>query len=214
MGADRARPTIRPRTHPAISCGRRDARTGAATFGRLEGCWYGNDRKIYIVSTSGGAAGQGQIWVYIRSRETIAMLFESPSAAVLNAPDNITVSPRGGLVLCEDGGGEEFVHGLTVDGEIFQFAKNNVRAQRASATGSPATSADRNLRAPATVPMATGCSSTSRVRESPSRSPDPGRRARCNVRIVGSFGSSAVRTTRTLRLGTPIAPSSGPLTHP
>ena len=45
---------------------------------------------------------------------------------MLNAPDNITVSPRGGLVLCEDGSGEEFLHGLTVDGEIFQFAKNNV----------------------------------------------------------------------------------------
>jgi secreted PhoX family phosphatase len=33
---------------------------GAATFQRLEGCWYGNDRKIYIVSTNGGR-GQGQI---------------------------------------------------------------------------------------------------------------------------------------------------------
>jgi uncharacterized protein len=53
-------------------------------------------------------------------------LFQSPSAAVLNAPDNITVSPRGGLVLCEDGSGEEFVHGLTVTGEIFPFAKNTV----------------------------------------------------------------------------------------
>ena len=98
---------------------------GAATFGRLEGCWFGNDRKIYVVSTSGGI-GQGQIWVYDPKERTIALLFESPSAAVLNAPDNITVSPRGGLVLCEDGGGEEFLHGLTVEGEIFQFAKNNV----------------------------------------------------------------------------------------
>ncbi len=52
-------------------------------------------------------------------------MFESPSADVLNAPDNITVSPRGGLVLCEDGDGDQFLHGLTVDGEIFQFAKNN-----------------------------------------------------------------------------------------
>lgn len=99
---------------------------GAATFARLEGCWYGNDRKIYIVSTSGGAAGQGQIWVYDPKRERIRLLFESPSAEVLNAPDNITVSPRGGLVLCEDGSGEEFLHGLTVDGEIFRFAKNTV----------------------------------------------------------------------------------------
>jgi secreted PhoX family phosphatase len=98
---------------------------GAATFGRLEGCWYGNDRKVYIVSTSGGI-GQGQIWVYDPRRETISLLFESPGAAVLNAPDNITVSPRGGLVLCEDGSGEEFMHGLTTEGEIFQFCKNNV----------------------------------------------------------------------------------------
>ena len=98
---------------------------GAATFARLEGCWYGNDRKIYVVSTSGGV-GQGQIWVYDPRRETITLLFQSPSAAVLNAPDNITVSPRGGLVLCEDGSGEEFMHGLTVEGEIFPFAKNNV----------------------------------------------------------------------------------------
>jgi uncharacterized protein len=105
---------------------------GAATFSRLEGCWYGNDKKVYIVSTSGGI-GQGQIWVYDPKAETIALLFQSPGAAVLNAPDNITVSPRGGLVLCEDGSGDEFVHGLTVDGEIFQFAKNNVVIPEAQA---------------------------------------------------------------------------------
>jgi uncharacterized protein len=99
---------------------------GAATFARLEGCWYGNDAKIYIVSTSGGGAGQGQIWEYTPAEETIRLLFESPSADVLNAPDNLTVSPRGGLVLCEDGGGIEYMHGLTVDGEIFRFAQNNV----------------------------------------------------------------------------------------
>ncbi len=99
---------------------------GAATFARLEGCWYSDDRKIYIVSTSGGAVGQGQIWVYDPHDETITLLFESPGASVLNAPDNITVSPRGGLVLCEDGSGEEFLHGLTVDGEIFQFARNSI----------------------------------------------------------------------------------------
>ncbi len=97
----------------------------AATFARLEGCWFGNDRKIYIVSTSGGI-GQGQIWEYEPSEERITLLYESPSADVLNAPDNITVSPRGGLVLCEDGGGREFMHGLTIEGEVFPFAQNNV----------------------------------------------------------------------------------------
>jgi uncharacterized protein len=96
---------------------------GAATFARLEGCWYGNDAKIYVVSTNGGI-GQGQIWEYDPAEETIELLFQSPGASVLNAPDNICVSPRGGLVLCEDGNGEEFLHGLTTDGEIFQFSKN------------------------------------------------------------------------------------------
>jgi len=98
---------------------------GAAQFSRLEGCWYGNDNQIYIVSTSGGI-GQGQIWQYDPANETISLLFESPGADVLNAPDNITVSPRGGLVLCEDGSDLEFLHGLTVHGEIFKFAQNNV----------------------------------------------------------------------------------------
>jgi secreted PhoX family phosphatase len=98
---------------------------GAATFARLEGAWYGNDAKIYIVSTNGGI-GQGQIWEYDPGDETISLLFQSPGADVLNAPDNITVSPRGGLVLCEDGSGQELLHGLTGDGEIFKFAQNNV----------------------------------------------------------------------------------------
>lgn len=41
-------------------------------------------------------------------------------------PDNICVGPRGGLVLCEDGGGEDYVRCLTTEGEIFPFARNNV----------------------------------------------------------------------------------------
>jgi uncharacterized protein len=98
---------------------------GGAAFARLEGAWYGRG-KIYFTSTNGGNAGQGQIWEYDPSSETLRLVFESPASEVLNSPDNITVSPRGGLVLCEDGGGTEFLHGLTVDGEIFRFAQNNV----------------------------------------------------------------------------------------
>jgi uncharacterized protein len=98
---------------------------GGARFGRLEGAWYGNSR-IYFVSTSAGNAGQGQVWEFDPLNERLRLLFESPSADVLNAPDNLCVSPRGGLVLCEDGSGTEYVHGLTTDGVIFRFAENNV----------------------------------------------------------------------------------------
>lgn len=109
---------------------------GAATFQRLEGCWSGADRKIFIVSTNGGR-GQGQIWVYDPAAENISLLFESPGKDVLDKPDHMTVSPRGGLVLCEDGGGDEFLHGLTLDGQIFTFAQNNVklRGERNGLTG-------------------------------------------------------------------------------
>lgn len=97
---------------------------GAATFARLEGCWHG-DGRIYVVSTSGGR-GHGQVWEYAPQAETIRLLFESPSPQVLNMPDNITVSPRGGLVLCEDGGAQDCLRGLTTDGQLFTFAENTV----------------------------------------------------------------------------------------
>ena len=108
---------------------------GGARFARLEGAWYG-DRRIYFVSTSGGDAERGQVWEYDLEEERLRLLYESPGAEVLNMPDNICVSPRGGLVLCEDGtpsslSGQvgvkpQFIHGLTVDGLIFPFARNNV----------------------------------------------------------------------------------------
>ncbi|MFC9909988.1 alkaline phosphatase PhoX [Streptomyces sp. NPDC059862] len=98
---------------------------GAAVFSRLEGAWYGNDR-IYVITTDGGPARQGQVFELDPATDEFRVLFASPGAEVLNAPDNMCVSPRGGLVLCEDGGGTEYVHGLTTEGEIFRFAANNV----------------------------------------------------------------------------------------
>jgi uncharacterized protein len=117
---------------------------GGATFGRLEGAWYGNG-SIYINSTSGGDAGLGQVWEY-RPRGQLGgrlrLLFESTSPDVLNSPDNLCVSPRGGaLVLCEDSGAEHYLRVLTRDGRIFDLAKNIVplfeNMEFAGATFSP-----------------------------------------------------------------------------
>jgi secreted PhoX family phosphatase len=98
---------------------------GAAQFARLEGCWYG-DNSIFFNATSGGNAGAGQVWQYHIGREELQLIFESPSPAVLNSPDNICVSPRGGIVICEDGSGANFVRGLTRNGAIFDLARNNI----------------------------------------------------------------------------------------
>jgi uncharacterized protein len=109
---------------------------GGALFGRLEGAWYAG-RRIFVTSTDGGNAKMGQVWeLDIRSQE-IRLVFESPGQDVLNMPDNLTVSPRGGLVLCEDGTANPCVHGLTRDGKIVRFARNNVvlNGERNGVTG-------------------------------------------------------------------------------
>ena len=98
---------------------------GAAQFARLEGCWYG-DQSIYFNATTGGNAGAGQVWQYHPCREELRLIFESPSPAVLKSPDNICVSPRGGIVLCEDGVGTNYVRGLSRKGTIFDLLRNNV----------------------------------------------------------------------------------------
>jgi uncharacterized protein len=96
---------------------------GAAIFRRLEGIWYSKGQ-FYFSSTNGGEAGLGQIWLYDPRAETITLVYESPSMFELDFPDNIAVSPRGGIVICEDGTGAQFLRGLTPSGEIFNFARN------------------------------------------------------------------------------------------
>jgi secreted PhoX family phosphatase len=93
---------------------------GAARFQRLEGCFWA-DGGAYFVSTNGGDAASGQVWHYrptAEDRGELLLIFESPSAAVLDGPDNICASPRGGLVICEDGSAEQYLRGLTRSGDI------------------------------------------------------------------------------------------------
>ncbi len=95
----------------------------ASIFRRGEGAWYGNG-VIYFVCTSGGDAGQGQIWGYNTNRNTLTLIYESGSEQELDNPDNVTVGPDGSLFLCEDGDGAQYVAGLTPGGEPFRFALN------------------------------------------------------------------------------------------
>jgi hypothetical protein len=119
---------------------------GAALFQRLEGCWYG-DGSIFFNATSGGDAGSGQVWQYRpvpgrgrngKSAGHLILVFESPGDDVLESPDNICVSPRGGLVLCEDGGGIQYIRGVTQRGAVFDFVgQSEPMAEFAGACFSP-----------------------------------------------------------------------------
>jgi uncharacterized protein len=109
---------------------------GGAIFRRLEGCWFSNGT-VYFASTDGGDAGQGQVWAYRpthRSGGVLRLLCESPDAATLSFPDNLNVTPRGGIILCEDTGrdpialpfSEQYLKGLTPHGHLFDLALNVV----------------------------------------------------------------------------------------
>jgi len=99
---------------------------GGAIFARGEGAWYGNG-KIYWVCTSGGDDRNGQVWCYDDVTETVTLFVESTDSTELDNPDNITVSPAdGSLYLMEDGGGEQFVVGVTPAGGLFKLCRNNV----------------------------------------------------------------------------------------
>jgi secreted PhoX family phosphatase len=82
---------------------------GGATIARGEGCWY-HRGVVYLVDTGGGAAGKGVVWALRPGRggrpPTLTALFVSPGEDTADNIDNITVSPRGGIVTCEDGGGK------------------------------------------------------------------------------------------------------------
>ena len=55
----------------------------------------------------------------------LKLVYESTSSAILEAPDNLHFTPRGGILLCEDGGGLNFLRGLTPAGVVFDFVGHN-----------------------------------------------------------------------------------------
>jgi secreted PhoX family phosphatase len=101
---------------------------GGAVFARLEGCIAEFDRIIFI-STTGGDHSTGQVWEY-RPRKgnsgRLKLLYESPSAAVLNMPDNVLLGSNGNIFMAEDNGAENYLRILSPNGSISDFAKNVV----------------------------------------------------------------------------------------
>ncbi|HET9457255.1 MAG TPA: alkaline phosphatase PhoX [Candidatus Limnocylindrales bacterium] len=119
---------------------------GAAGFSRLEGQVF--DRGVaYFVSTQGGGAaetgpeltagygnGTGQVWAYRPADMTLTCVFQSPSNSVLDFPDNVTTSPRGTVILCEDSAGDNFIRGLSRKGQLYDIALNRLTN---NTTGAP-----------------------------------------------------------------------------
>jgi uncharacterized protein len=100
---------------------------GGLTFARLEGCAV-HDGRVFITATSGGDAESGQLWRYDPAEERLQLVYESPSPEILDMPDNIAVSPRGGVLMCEDGYYHlQRLQVLTAEGHLFPLAENNMQ---------------------------------------------------------------------------------------
>jgi secreted PhoX family phosphatase len=87
------------------SCFAQGFAQGGARFNRLEGIFRGEDNSIFFVSTSGGNGVYGQLWKYRPDNSgggTLELVFESPNGSVLDSPDNLCVTPSGGILFCED----------------------------------------------------------------------------------------------------------------
>jgi uncharacterized protein len=129
-----------------VYVGNQGREQGAAHFSRLEGQIYDNG-VVYFTSTQGGGEamtgpdsvggygkGFGQVWAYHCRSEKLQLVYQSPDRNVLDFPDNITVSRRGTLVLCEDHDQDNYLRGLSRGGQIWDIALNRVESAR---TGKP-----------------------------------------------------------------------------
>ncbi|MFT3921574.1 MAG: DUF839 domain-containing protein [Myxococcales bacterium] len=104
---------------------------GAAQFMGLEGLAL-QDGVAYFVASEAGDAEKGQVWSFTPHGEggKLKLLYESRDGSVLDQPDNITISPKGAIMMCEDGDGEDIDGGdnwlrvLTQRGQVFDFAQN------------------------------------------------------------------------------------------
>jgi secreted PhoX family phosphatase len=107
---------------------------GGAQFARLEGIWY-HKGVLYFIDTSAGAVGSGVVWAYEPKRALLTAIYVSQDAEALDNPDNVTLSPSGMMVVCEDNGRSTGTRLIAIepDGDSFELARNNVIVESAMA---------------------------------------------------------------------------------
>ena len=145
FGYTPGQPATTPNNDAIVFVGNQGREKGAAYFSRLEGQVY-DDGVVYFTSTQGGGDpeagtedsagygnGFGQVWGYDTRDQTLTCVYQSPGQATLDFPDNVTTSPRGTIVICEDSEGDNYLRGLSTEGRLWDIALNRLT----SSTGTP-----------------------------------------------------------------------------
>jgi secreted PhoX family phosphatase len=123
---------------------------GAAQFARGEGVHWG-ENELYFCCTSGGAKQLGQIMRYQPSAHEgqkseqeqpgrLQLFLESVDKTLYNFGDNLTVTPFGHLIVCEDQYTtvvDNHLRGVTPQGESYPFARLRLQTELAGACFSP-----------------------------------------------------------------------------
>jgi secreted PhoX family phosphatase len=112
----------------------RGAAAGAAIFARGEGlCYTGTE--FVMAATIGGPDRLGQVFAYrpspkegLPGEETepgvISLIAESTTRSLLRHADNVTMSPWGDLIICEDTSNHCGLVGIRPDGKQYALADN------------------------------------------------------------------------------------------
>ena len=104
---------------------------------KLEGMWWA-DGGTYFVSSYARAESavphDGQVWFLDPKSDTITLTLRfaytpDDQDGDPDGPDNITVSPHGGVILAEDNEGAQHLVGSTADGQTFFLARNDHPSQ-------------------------------------------------------------------------------------
>lgn len=126
----------------------RGYKLGATLFARGEGIHWA-DNELYFTCTNGGKKQLGQIMRYQpltqhnnsgESDGRIQLFLESHDPTQFNLGDNLTVTPQGHLLVCEDQYTEvveNHLRGVTPSGDVYDFAKLNRQTELAGACFSP-----------------------------------------------------------------------------
>ncbi len=101
---------------------------------KFEGAWWGEDAAYIVTSYArlddgSVAEHDGQVWRLDPAANTMELVVRfdvnaDPASDNFDGPDNITVSPHGGLILCSDGEGAQHLYTVNTDGEPSMFARN------------------------------------------------------------------------------------------
>ncbi|WP_236789020.1 alkaline phosphatase PhoX [Amycolatopsis sp. GM8] len=128
---------VAERQAAAVSVRKQFAAGEVTNSRKLEGAYWGDGGAYFVASFARADDGSvnehdGQVWFYDPRAETVELktIFGvNPDPDVdtfYDGPDNITVSPFGGLILAEDGEGLSHLVGVTERGAAYALARNEL----------------------------------------------------------------------------------------